>query len=627
MPAVSAGMLLVGVLVALGVASSRVSARLGLPVLVLFMGVGMAAGSEGLGRVPFEDYALANSLGTVALALILFNGGLQTPLASVRAAWRPALSLSTVGVALTAGLTGLAAAWVLGVPLLHGVLLGGIVGSTDAAAVFSVLRSSGLKLPDRLGATLEVESGSNDPMALFLTVGLTGLAAGTAGSAGSLASLFALQFGVGAAVGLGVGRAASWTVERAGLDAPGLYPVLAAAFGLVAFGGAAVLGGSGFLAVYLAGIVLGDGRLVFRRGTLLVLDAAAWLSQIALFVLLGLLSFPSRLLAVAPEGLPIALALVFVARPLAVAASVLPFGFGARDIAFLSWGGLKGAVPITLATFPLLAGVEGAALLFDVVFFVVLVSALAQGWSLSAVARWLGIGSPADPAPPVRVEVHALRHLNGDVVDYTVAPSARVAGQALRDLALPEGAAVMLVVRGEAVVVPRGTTELRPRDHVFVAVRSDLMPLVDRLFDPDAETPPLAPDLAIEFVRTATLGQLHRFFGLPAPTWSERTLEEVLGDDEPRVGPFALAPGSELDLARLTVAPADADEPHQRDLPAGGGAEGREGAPEVALADGEPALPARIDQEPEPSRPTEGRVPGGSVASDEGVTPGADQPS
>ncbi|OZC02446.1 potassium/proton antiporter [Rubricoccus marinus] len=555
MPSVAAGMLLVGALVALGVASSRISARLGLPVLVLFMGVGMAAGSEGLGGVAFEDYALANGLGTVALALILFNGGLQTSLASVRTAWRPALSLSTVGVALTAGLTGLAAAWVLNLPLLHGMLLGGIVGSTDAAAVFSVLRASGLKLPDRLGATLEVESGSNDPMALFLTVGLTGLAAGTAGSVGSLVLLLVLQFGVGAAVGLGVGRVASWAVERAGLDAPGLYPVLAASFGLIAFGGAAVLGGSGFLAVYLAGIVLGNGRLVFRRGTLLVLDAAAWLSQIALFVLLGLLSFPSRLIDVAPEGLAIALVLVFVARPLAVAASVLPFGFDAREVAFLSWGGLKGAVPITLATFPLLAGVEGAELLFNVVFFVVLVSALAQGWSLSAVARRLGIGRPADPSPPVSVEIHALRHLNGDVVDYTVPPSARVAGQALRDLALPDGAAVMLVVRGEAVIVPRGPTTLRPGDHVFVAVRSDLQPLVDRLFDPAAETPPLAPGLAIEFARSATLGQLHRFFGLPAPTWSERTLGEALGGDEPRVGPFRLSPGTEPDLVRLLVEP------------------------------------------------------------------------
>lgn len=561
MPSVAPAMLLVGLLLALGVASSRVSARLGVPVLVLFLGVGMLAGSEGLGRVPFEDYALANAVGTVALALILFDGGLRTGLSSVRASWRPALALSTVGVAVTAGLVGLAAAWALGLPLLHGLLLGGIVGSTDAAAVFSVLRSSGLKLPERLGATLEVESGSNDPMALFLTVGLTGLAAGSAESAAALGALFALQFGVGGAVGVAVGRAASWAVGRAGLDAPGLYPVLAVAFGLVAFGGAAVLGGSGFLAVYVAGVVLGNGPLVFRRGTLLVLDAAAWLAQIALFVLLGLLSFPSRLLAVAPEGLLVAVVLVFIARPLAVWASVAPFGFRPREVAFLSWGGLKGAVPITLATFPLLAGVEGAALLFDVVFFVVVVSALAQGWSLPAAARRLGIGRPADPAPPVRVELHALRHLDGDVVDYTVPPSARVAGQRLRDLALPDGSAITLVVRDGRVVVPRGATALVPGDHVFAAVRSDLRPLLDRLFDPDAETPPLVPGLSVEFAADATLGQLHRFFGLPAPTWSERTLATVAHDDPPRIGPFLLRPGSEPDLVRLTLAPEPEPEP------------------------------------------------------------------
>jgi cell volume regulation protein A len=584
-------MLLAGLLLALGVASSRVSARLGLPVLVLFLGVGMLAGSDGLGRVPFEDYALANAVGTVALALILFDGGLRTGLPAVRAAWRPALALSTVGVALTAGLVGLAAAWVLDLPLLHGLLLGGIVGSTDAAAVFATLRSSGLALPERLGATLEVESGSNDPMALFLTVGLTGLAAGTAESGASLGLLFVLQFGVGGAVGVGVGRASSWAVARAGLEAPALYPVLAVALGLVAFGGAAVLGGSGFLAVYVAGIVLGNGPLAFRRGTLLVLDAAAWLAQIALFVLLGLLSFPSRLLAVAPEGLLIALALVLVARPLAVAASTVPFGFGPREVAFLSWGGLKGAVPITLATFPLLAGVEGAALLFDVVFFVVVVSALAQGWSLPALARRLGIGRPADPAPPVRVELHALRDLDGDVVDYTVAPSARVAGQHLRDLALPDGSAVTLVVRDGRVVVPRGATALRPGDHVFVAVRTDLRPLLDRLFDPDAETPPLAPDLTVEFAAAATLGQLHRFFGLAAPTWSERTLAEVAGDDPPRVGPFAVGLGSEPDLVRLTLAPVPEPEPGPEPVVAGDDGTGQPGAGATPETAGGPEVP------------------------------------
>ena len=428
---ISSIVLLLGVLLLIGTASSKFASRLGMPVLVLFLGVGMLAGSEGPGGIAFEDYLFANSVGSVALALILFDGGLRTSLASVRSAWRPALSLSTLGVLLTSVLTGLAATWVLDVPLLHGMLLGGIVGSTDAAAVFSILRTSGLKLPERLTSTLEVESGSNDPMAIFLTVGLIEVITGHADSASSLLLLFVLQFGVGALAGIGVGFAAAWTVNRINLDHPGLYPILALAFGLFVFGLASVLGGSGFLAVYLAGIVLGNNLAVFRRGIFLFHDAAAWLSQIVLFVMLGLLSFPSRLLAVAVDGLLIAVVLVFVARPAAVLLSALPFGFRPKELAFLSWVGLKGAVPITLATFPLLAGAAGSELLFNVVFFVVLVSAVTQGWSLPVVARWLKLGQPLESTAPLAVEISALRHVDGDIVEYTVASSSRVAGRAL----------------------------------------------------------------------------------------------------------------------------------------------------------------------------------------------------
>lgn len=555
MPAVNAAVFLAGLLLLLGIVSSKFSARIGMPVLVLFLGVGMLAGSEGVGGVPFENYGLANALGSVALAFILFDGGLRTSTDALRSAWRPALSLATVGVLVTAGITGLAAAWILGLPPLHGLLLGAIVGSTDAAAVFSVLRTSGLALPDRLSATLEVESGSNDPMAIFLTLGLVGVVAGTAESAGSLALLFVLQFGVGAAVGAGVGWAAVWVVDRVNLDAAGLYPVLATAFGLLAFGLAAVLGGSGFLAVYLAGIVLGNSPLVFRRGIFLFHDAIAWLAQIALFVLLGLLSFPSRLLAVAGPALAVAAVLILIARPLSVALSLFPFRFPLRESAFVTWVGLKGAVPITLATFPLLAGIEGASALFDVVFFVVLVSAISQGWSLPVVARWLGIGASAGPEPPVTVELHALRHVDGDVVDYTVAPSSRVAGQALRGLTFPDGVAVTLVVRGDAVVVPRGGTLLRPGDHVFVAVQTALKPLVDRLFDPDAQTPPLADGLALAFPAEATLGQLHRFFGLPAPTWSTTPLQDLVAEGPARLGPFVVSPDDDPELVRLVHEP------------------------------------------------------------------------
>ena len=527
---INLAMLLAGVLLLLGIASSKFSARIGVPVLVLFLSVGMLAGSEGLGRIPFENYSLANSIGSVALTLILFDGGLRTSITSVQKVWKPALVLSTFGVLLTSVITGLAAAWVLKLPLLQGLLVGSIVGSTDAAAVFSVLRSSGLKLPERLTSTLEVESGSNDPMAIFLTLGLIGVITGTADSPQALLLLFVGQFGVGTLAGLLTGRLATWSINRINLDYPGLYPLLALAFGLVAFGLAAVLGGSGFLAVYIAGIVLGSSSIVFRRGIFSFHDATAWLAQIVLFVMLGLLSFPSRLLAVAWEGLLIALVLILVARPLAVWASALPFQFRRREITFLSWVGLKGAVPITLATFPLLAGVPKSGQIFNAVFFVVLLSALTQGWSLPLVARWLQIGRPADPTPALSVEINTLRQVDGEILDYTVKARTYVAGQRLRDLALPDGVVVSLILRGREVVMPRGTTLLMPGDHVFVAMRIKLEPLLNRLFEPNPEPPELPLDLPLNFNSATTVEQLYGFYGLPLPLeLAGPTADESLG--------------------------------------------------------------------------------------------------
>lgn len=554
-------MLFAGILVLLGILSSKFSARLGMPVLVMFLGVGMLAGSEGLGGVVFEDYALANSLGSAALALILFDGGLQTSSSSLRVAWKPALSLATIGVLVTAVVTGAAAAWILGVPMLYGMLLGGIVGSTDAAAVFAVLRSSGVRLRENMSATLEVESASNDPMAIFLTVGIIELITGGANSIASLVPLFLVQFGVGSVIGGAVGWVAAWVINKVHLDTPGLYPILVTAFALCSFGLAAVIGGSGFLAVYLTGIVIGNSNIVFRRGIHLFHDAGAWLSQIVLFVMLGLLSFPSRLIAAAGDGLLVSIVLIFLARPIAVAISAAPFKFNLREFTFISWVGLKGAVPITLATFPLMAGVTGSDIIFDVVFFIVLISALTQGWSLPVVAKWLGLAKPLEPSPALSVEINSLRHVDGDIVDYTVAPSARVTGQLLRDLALPDGVVVTLVVRGDEVIMPRGATALRPGDHVFVAMRKRLKPVVDRLFDPNAETPPLEPGLALDFRRNATIGQLHRFFGIPGPTWSTEPISVLLdraGEDQPpRLGPFLVSPADDPEYARLTFAPTE----------------------------------------------------------------------
>ena len=332
-----------GILLLLGIASSKLSSRLGVPVLVLFLVLGMLAGSDGIGGIAFENYKLAHAIGSLALAMILFDGGLSTPISAVRFVWKPAMFLATLGVLITSIVTGLAASWILGIPVLEGMLLGSIVGSTDAAAVFSVLRSGGVSLRERLKSTLEVESGANDPMAIFLTIGCIEILMGRLSIGPDLIWLFVKQMAVGALVGVAVGYAAIRIVNAINLDAAGLYPVLVTAFGLLAFGLAVVFGGSGFLAIYLAGIAIGNGRLVFQRGILLFHDAAAWLSQIVMFVVLGLLSFPSRLVDVAWHGLAIGAVLMIVARPLAVMPFLFPFGYNWRRIDLCVMGGAQGS--------------------------------------------------------------------------------------------------------------------------------------------------------------------------------------------------------------------------------------------------------------------------------------------
>lgn len=523
-------LLIAGLLILLSIVSSKLSTRFGLPVLVIFLALGMLAGSEGLGRIPFEDYALAHGVGTLALAVILLDGGLSTPVASIRAAWRPALVLSTVGVLVTAVLTGLAASWILGIPPLQGLLLGSIVGSTDAAAVFAVLRSGGVRLPSRLNATLEIESGSNDPMAIFLTVGLIEVLAGRMPLGPALLGLFVTQMVVGTLVGLGVGAAAVWLVNRINLDAAGLYPVLVGACGLLAFGLAAALGGSGFLAIYLAGIVVGNRPIVYRGGVLRFHDAWAWLAQIVMFVALGLLSFPSRLWAVAGQGLLVAAVLVLAARPVAVVLSLLPFrfGFGPRELALLSWVGLKGAVPITLATFPLLTGLDRADLIFNVVFFVVLVSALIQGWTIPGVARGLGLQRPAEPPPPVTLEIQALRQVDGEVVDYTVAEGSRPAGRLVRDLVLPGGAVIALIARGQSIIPPQGSTRILPGDHVILVLASEVRPLVDRVFADRAEAEALPERVEFALRGSVRVGELEDCYGVTLGAPLESTLDEAV---------------------------------------------------------------------------------------------------
>lgn len=529
MPSVDALILLGAALLLAAIVSSKLSARVGIPTLVIFMAVGMLAGEDGPLGLAFDDFALAHGAGTIALLLILFDGGLRTPLDSVRIAWRPALALSTVGVLLTAGLTGAFASWLLGLPPITGLLLGSIVGSTDAAAVFAVLRGQGLTLRARIAATLEVESGSNDPMAVLLTLGLVSYLTGEMEPGWSVAAFFLRQALIGAAGGLIVGRFGTVLVNRVRLDASGLYPVLTIGVALLAYGLPAYLGGSGFLSVYLAGIVMGNARFAFKRDVLRAHDGAAWLAQIAMFVTLGLLATPSRIVDVAIPGTLVAATLIVVARPAAVFITLAPFGFAWRELVFLSWAGLKGAIPIVLAIYPLLGGVPGGLELFDVVFFVVLLSALLQGWSLPWVATRLGVREANVSAPPISLEITSLREVDGDIVDYLVVSNSLAAGRRVRDLALPESAVIAMLVRGREVIPPRGSTTIESDDHVFVVLKPPVRSLVDGMFAPRARPPAeRVMEVAFPLAATATVGDVEEFYGIhldPNPT---RTLGDLM---------------------------------------------------------------------------------------------------
>ncbi len=460
-------LVVMGVLLAVSVLASRASGRLGVPFLLVFLAVGMLAGSEGIGRIPFEDYRLTFRVGTVALVLILFDGGLNTAMSSIRRVLAPAGVLATIGVAATAGATALGAR-ALGFDWAEALLLGAIVSSTDAAAVFSSLRSAGMRVRPRVQYLLEVESGGNDPMAVILTLAVTqALATGPAAGWGIVRDIV-VQLSVGLASGIAVGYGGRWLLVKVRLAAIGLYPVLTLAIAFFAFGAPTLLWGSGFVAVYVAAVILGNGPLPYAAGLRRVHDAMAWFSQVAMFLLLGLLAFPSRLLSVAGPGLALGLFLALVARPVVVAASLLPFRFPGREIVFVAWVGLRGAVPIMLATFPVFAGVSGATRVFDLVFFVVVVSAVVQGTSIRFLARKLGLEVPGPPPPRAVLEIMSTQRLGGEVVSYYVEPASAVAGSRISELPIPEGSAVMLVVRGRDLVAARGRTVLQPGDHVYV---------------------------------------------------------------------------------------------------------------------------------------------------------------
>lgn len=458
------GMLIAGALLAVSVVASKASSKLGIPVLVLFLVVGMLAGSDGPGGIPFTDAHFARNLGTFALAFILFAGGLETDWRTLRPVFGPGIALATVGVVLTTGLVGLFAWKVLGLPLLLSMLLGSVVASTDASAVFGVLRGQGIRLRHRLGPLLEIESGSNDPMAVFLTIALTGIIMGSGGSLASLIPSLIVEMSVGAIVGLGLGFGAVWVINHVTLDYDGLYPVLTSALVLVVYAGAHEVHGNGFLSVYVAGVVLGSKGFI-RKGSLTHFhDAIAWLMQVTMFLSLGLLVFPKKLGEVAWIGLALAAFLVFIARPIAVFIALIPFRRLERnDKAFVSWVGLRGAVPIVLATIPLTSEVPGATRLFHLVFFVVLVSVMLQGTTIGYVARLLGVEIPGKKPEG--------RTAPANLLEVALEPGASAIGKRVVDMNFPSTALLVLVTREERSFVPQGSTLFKEGDRIQLASR------------------------------------------------------------------------------------------------------------------------------------------------------------
>lgn len=458
----------IALLLLISILASKISDRFGVPALLLFLILGMLAGSDGPGGIYFDDARIAQSIGILALMLILFSGGLETEWAHVRGVLSEGLLLATVGVVITALVIGLVARALLGFTLLESLLLGAIVSSTDAAAVFTVMRSQGIGLKGRLTPLLELESGSNDPMAVFLTIGLVQLIQEPGLAWTSLIGLFLRQMIVGAVLGYGLGRAAVFVINRLRLSHEGLYPVVTVAFVLLMYGLTDYLHGSGFLAVYLGGIVLGNHEFIHRHSLMRFHGGLAWLMQIAMFFTLGLLAFPTRLVPIVGVGLLIAAILIFVARPLSVFASTLLSRMQWREKGLVAWVGLRGAVPIILATFPLLARIPHADLIFNIVFFVVLSSVLLQGTTLAPAARLLGVAAPIAPRRVYPLQFTPIGGFKSELKEFPVQPASAMVGRAIFELGLPEEFLVILIARANDFVLPSGGTTVEAGDTLLV---------------------------------------------------------------------------------------------------------------------------------------------------------------
>jgi potassium/hydrogen antiporter len=461
--------LLIGsVLLFISIFASKTIGRLGVPSLLLFLAIGMLAGSEGLGKIHFDNYHIAQSIGVVALVFILFSGGLDTRWKSVKPIIWQGFSLSTLGVFFTAISIGLFSSWLLNISLIEGLLLGSIVSSTDASAVFSILRTKNVSLKGHLRPLLEFESGSNDPMAFFLTISFTFLIVNPETPIINLIPMFAQQMIVGAVAGLFMGKVMVYVINRIGLEYEGLYWVLTLALVAFTYSATSFINGNGFLAVYLAALVLGNNNFIHKKSLIKFYDGQSWLFQIIMFLTLGLLVFPSQVIPYVGTGIVISLFIILLGRPISVFLSLFFGQISFKEKVLVSWVGLRGAVPIVFATYPLIAGVEQSGMFFNIVFFIVLTSVIIQGATINLSAKLLKLDEPEKATLRYPLEIEINENARKELTELDIIPNASSIGRAIVDLNFPKSALIVFINRNDHYFTPHGATVIKENDKLFV---------------------------------------------------------------------------------------------------------------------------------------------------------------